>query len=69
MSAATACGEVAFRVASGALDRALSYLGAPGFAVLEGPLDRVECRSLASLYPRDELFRSRVGMARHGFTA
>jgi hypothetical protein len=26
-----------------------------------------ECRDLAALYPRDELFRGRIVMARHGF--
>ena len=38
-----------------------------GHAVLPGVLTPEQCRELASLYPRDELFRSRVVMSRHGF--
>jgi hypothetical protein len=38
-----------------------------GCAVLDGLLTAEECDALAALYPRDELFRSRVVMARHGF--
>jgi uncharacterized protein len=38
-----------------------------GSAVLPGVMSPEECRSLASLYPDDGLFRSRVVMARHGF--
>jgi hypothetical protein len=35
--------------------------------MLEGLLSPDECRSLAGLYPADDLFRSRIVMARHGF--
>jgi hypothetical protein len=42
-------------------------LDARGNAVLEGLLSLDECRALAALYPRANLFRSRVIMARHGF--
>src|SRR5690349_813599 len=42
-------------------------LDAQGNALLKGILSAEECRFLAGLYPRDELFRSRVVMARHGF--
>jgi hypothetical protein len=42
-------------------------LDAAGNAVLEGLLSPDECRSLAALYPEDDIFRSRVVMARHGF--
>ncbi len=38
-----------------------------GFAVTGSLLTRAQCVELASLYDRDELFRSRVVMARHGF--
>ena len=42
-------------------------LDASGNAVLEGLLSPGECASLAALYPRSELFRSRIVMGRHGF--
>jgi len=42
-------------------------LDAEGCAVLPDVLTAEKCRSIAALYPRDELFRSRVVMARHGF--
>jgi hypothetical protein len=38
-----------------------------GSAMLANILSAKECRALASLYPDDDLFRSRVVMARHGF--
>lgn len=38
-----------------------------GSAMLSNVLSAKECRALASLYPDDGLFRSRVVMARHGF--
>ena len=42
-------------------------LDAAGNAVLERVLSPEECRELAGLYGREELFRSRIVMARHGF--
>jgi uncharacterized protein len=42
-------------------------LDARGSAVIEGLLSAAECERLAALYSDDELFRSRVLMARHGF--
>ena len=42
-------------------------LDAQGAAVLGTVLSREQCAMLAACYPRDELFRSRVVMARHGF--
>jgi hypothetical protein len=42
-------------------------LDAQGCAVLKGLLSVKECRALASLYPDDKRFRSRVVMGRHGF--
>ncbi len=38
-----------------------------GSAVLPGLLAHDACDTLAALYPRDNLYRSRVVMARHGF--
>jgi len=48
-------------------ERISAELDAQGNAVLRGILSAEECRLLAELYPKDELFRSRVVMARHGF--
>lgn len=42
-------------------------LDAHGNAVIEGLLSPEECGQIASLFPRDEVFRSRVIMSRHGF--
>lgn len=42
-------------------------LDAQGSAVLEHLLSAEECRALSALYPKDDLFRSHVVMARHGF--
>jgi hypothetical protein len=38
-----------------------------GNAIIEQLLSPEECRTIADLYPRDEMFRSRVVMGRHGF--
>jgi hypothetical protein len=38
-----------------------------GSALFQGVLSAPECESLAALYPRESIFRSRVVMARHGF--
>ena len=38
-----------------------------GSAILKGVLSEEQCRLLAGVYPQDEVFRSRVVMARHGF--
>src|SRR5688500_2296539 len=38
-----------------------------GWAPLVGALTPEECDALTSLYPREEYFRSRVVMGRHGF--
>ena len=48
-------------------DRVGRELDAQGNAVLEGLISPDECRTLVGLYGRDELFRSRILMARHGF--
>src|SRR5688500_16068456 len=48
-------------------ERISNDLDAQGYAIIERLITREECNTLAALYPRDELFRSRVVMARHGF--
>lgn len=55
--------------AASALDRerVSRDLDAEGCAVIERLLSSDECRSIASLYSSDDVFRSRVVMARHGF--
>jgi hypothetical protein len=47
--------------------RVSAELDAHGNAVTERLISREECEALAALYPLDELFRSRVIMAQHGF--
>src|SRR3954466_15216332 len=47
--------------------RVSSELDSQGNAVLERLVSKAECDALAALYPRDDLFRSRVVMGRHGF--
>jgi hypothetical protein len=47
--------------------RAAQELDVQGNAVLEGLLSASECQELGALYEKDDLFRSRVIMARHGF--
>jgi hypothetical protein len=42
-------------------------LDARGSAVIPGLLSPDECREIAALYPRGDVFRSQVVMARHGF--
>jgi uncharacterized protein len=42
-------------------------LDAEGYASIEGLLTDVECINIAARYPNEELFRSRVVMAQHGF--
>jgi hypothetical protein len=42
-------------------------LDAHGCAVLNGLLSDAECSEIAASYERDELFRSRVVMSRHGY--
>jgi uncharacterized protein len=47
--------------------QARTELDANGCALLQGLLTATECEALSTLYPRDDLYRSRVVMARHGF--
>jgi hypothetical protein len=42
-------------------------LDSQGSAILERLISADECPALAAMYPKDELFRSRVVMGRHGF--
>jgi hypothetical protein len=42
-------------------------LNADGCAIVRGVLRNEDCASLAEMYSNDDLFRSRVVMARHGF--
>jgi uncharacterized protein len=44
-----------------------AQLDAEGAAPIERLLSPAECDALVRLYPQDELFRTRVVMARHGF--
>ncbi len=48
-------------------ERVYRDLNAEGSAVVEALLSPHECRAIASLYSDDEIFRSRIVMARHGF--
>jgi len=59
--------NVSERVASVDWARVADDLDQRGNASLERLLTSSECAALAALYPRDELFRSRVVMERHGF--
>ena len=52
--------EIDWQKVSAALDER-------GSAVVERLFSPAQCRSLAALYDKDDLFRSRVVMARHGF--
>jgi len=45
----------------------LENLDTQGYTVIEDLLSPEQCREIAALYPRDDIFRSRVVMARHGF--
>jgi len=59
--------DIAARVEAIDWAHAESELDAQGCAVLKGLLSPNECRMLASLYPDDAHFRSRIVMGRHGF--
>jgi uncharacterized protein len=47
--------------------RIAGELDEQGWAVVAGLLDQPKCEEIAGLYDRDENFRSKVVMARHGF--
>ena len=48
-------------------ERVSQDLDTQGSAVIEGLLSPDECQALAGLYSKDDTFRSRVVMERHGF--
>jgi len=60
-------GDLAGRVAALDLRRLGADLDGQGAATIERLLTAPQCEALASMYSRDELFRSRVVMSRHGF--
>ena len=62
-----AAGDVHDRVAAVDWTAVGADLDARGAAVIERLLTADECERMAALYPRDDLFRSTVTMARHGF--
>ena len=57
----------AARIADLDRDSIAQHLDADGYALVPSLLSPPECRDLVALYERDELFRKRVVMARHGF--
>jgi uncharacterized protein len=59
--------DIAGRVDGADWTRAAQELDAHGCALLADLLTPQECEAIAALYERDELFRSRIVMARHGF--
>src|SRR4030088_1467235 len=54
---------------AGAIDweRVSQDLDAQGNPMIERLLSPDECKAIAGLYPRDDIFRSRIVMGRHGF--
>jgi hypothetical protein len=65
--ASASAGEIAQRVDAADWARVSQELDARGSATIAGLLTAAECESVATLYGVDEMFRSRVAMARHGF--
>ena len=59
--------DIAARVDAIDWTQATADLDAQGCAVLKGLLTPEECDGLATLYPDDQNFRSRIVMGRHGF--
>jgi hypothetical protein len=66
-TASTEPEDVSHRVKRVDWERVSADLDAQGSATIQQLLSPHECRSLAGLYPNDEVFRSRIVMARHGF--
>src|ERR1044072_8362859 len=64
-------GTAAAKAYARAMEQDWTRIGAEldeqGWALLPGLLDSAACTATAELYDRDDLFRSRVVMARHGF--
>jgi hypothetical protein len=67
MIAAPPAKEVAKRVKAIDWARIYNGLDARGSAVMGRFISPAECRTLAALYPIDDIFRNRVVMARHGY--
>jgi hypothetical protein len=59
--------SAAARVKAFDWERVSRDLDAQGSALIERLLSPDECQELAALYPKDDIFRSRIVMARHGF--
>ncbi len=59
--------ELVGRVAAIEWPEVEADLDARGAAMIKGLLSPVECLELSSLYQRDDIFRARIVMARHGF--
>jgi uncharacterized protein len=59
--------DAAARVIALDWDGIATDLDASGNARIEGLLTRKESEAITALYPRDQAFRSRVVMSRHGF--
>ena len=55
------------RISAAEWQRITADLSARGCAVMSGVLSPEECAALAGSYPADDLFRSRIVMAKHGF--
>jgi hypothetical protein len=66
-AAPTSTQSVAARIKAADWEGVSRDLDAQGNAIIEKLLSADECRALASLYTRDDIFRSRVVMERHGF--
>lgn len=64
---AATTGDVEARVDGADWTRVEQELDQHGCALLPNLLTPQECEAVAALYERDELFRSRIVMARHGF--
>ncbi len=60
-------GKLADRVDALDWERVEKELDAQGSAVIENLITPVECDALVALYPEENIFCSRVVMARHGF--
>jgi hypothetical protein len=60
-------GDLSKRIASLEWDRILAELDARGFATTGSLLTMDECDNLQALYAAQDLYRSKIIMARHGF--
>jgi hypothetical protein len=67
MAAIVSSKSIAERVSAADWQRVSQDLDEQGSAVAEHLLTPAECHDIAGLYPNDDLFRSRIVMARHGF--